>query len=230
MVKHVADEEFEEMSEEYSDEELEEASEDEEKKEDSVRTADSVIEEISGSIIVVRTMKGNVKFDIGKLFNIDQDNLSKEFATQASMYGFFAILAAEADRIYAMKTLLCEQEYAAADESYRAQMDLDGKKYTEAVVRSCVVRDEEYSKMLTEKENANYELDIIKAIVRAFEQRSMMLQSLGSHLRHEYEMQGMNIRERDSETFAEKSVDNVKQAISQRRRLAKNVDEASSID
>jgi hypothetical protein len=183
----------------------------------------SVIEEISGSVITVRTLKGSKKFDIGKLFNVDQNNLSEEFTTQASMYGFFAILSAEADKIVAMTSLLCDQEAAEADELYRKQLDEEGKKYTEAVIKSLVTRDEEYDKCVKAKYNAEYDLDILKAIVKAFEQRAMMLQSLGSHLRHEYEMQGMNTRMESSEKLAEESTSKVKDAI-QRRKLNKTSD------
>lgn len=213
-------EEYEDISAEEEEELLPEEETKEVQAEEEIYDVESVIEEISGSTIVVRTMKGLSRFDIGKLFNIDQTNLSSEFANQASMYAFFAVLAANADKVLAMKTLLCDQEYATADGYHRNQMDLDGKKFTEAVVKSMVVRDEEYCKTLEDKENASYDLDIIKAVVRAFEQRAMMLQSLGSYLRHEYDMQGMNIRERNAELTAEKSVEDVKNAI-ERRRLAK---------
>jgi hypothetical protein len=176
---------------------------------------DSVIEEISGSIITVVTMKGSKKFDIGKLFNINQELISDDFSTQASMYAFFAVLAANADRIATMKTLLYDQVAAAADETYRAQFEVDGRKYTEAVIKSMVVRDEEVVKAFTVKEDANYDLAILKAIVRAFEQRAMMLQSLGSQLRHEYDMQGMSIREREIEQISK----NVKGVIESRRKI-----------
>lgn len=175
--------------------------------------ADSVIQEISGSTIKVMTMKGVRTFDIGKLFKIEQESLSEEFSSQATMYGFFAILAAEADRKVAMQTVLYEQECAGADESYRSQLEADGKKYTEAVIRSMVIRDEDVVKRQEDKENAEYDLNILKAIVRAFEQRSLMLQSLGATLRHEYEMQGMNVREH----ALEKSAEEVKSVITRRR-------------
>jgi hypothetical protein len=181
----------------------------------SVSKFDSVIEEISGSVIAVRTLKGVKKFDIGQLFKIDQNEISSELSTQASMYGFFAILAAEADRISAMQAMLYEQETASADESYRANLDEEGKKYTEAVIKSMVARDEDCIKVHKAKENADYDLNILKAIVRAFEQRAMMLQSLGSQLRHEYDMQGMNVKERE----LEKTTEDVKSAITERRRL-----------
>jgi predicted nucleic acid-binding Zn-ribbon protein len=182
--------------------------------EDSVA---SIIEEISGSIITVRTLRGSKKFDIGKLFMIDQDNLSNEFATQASMYVFFAVATAEADRQLAMKSLLYDQEAADADESYRKELDAAGTKYTEAVIKSMIVRDEDCIKVKNEKENAEYELNILKAIVKAFEQRAMMLQSLGSHLRHEYDMQGMNIRDDASARLSSKVTDEVKTVIKRRR-------------
>ncbi|MFA5037631.1 MAG: hypothetical protein WC479_10710 [Candidatus Izemoplasmatales bacterium] len=184
--------------------------------ENDPKTVKSVIEEISGSTIIVRTMKGEKKkFDIGNLFNIDQESISNEFATQASMYAFFAILAADADRIAAMKSLLYDQEAASADEQYRAQLTLDGTKFTEAVIRSMIVRDESCCKALSEKEDADYDLNILKAIVRAFEQRAMMLQSLGSQLRHEYDMQGMTTRE----SAMNKTSENLKETINARRRL-----------
>ena len=176
----------------------------------------SVINEISGSTIKVETMKGVRTFDIGKLFAINQDDLDNEFASQASYYGFFAIMAAEADRHLAMTSLLYDQECAQSDEENRAQLDLDGKKYTEAVIKSLVVRDEEVIKLQEKKEQAEYDLNVLKAIVRAFEQRALMLQSLGANLRHEYEMQGMTVRE----NALDKASSDVKISI-ERRRLSK---------
>ena len=186
-------------------------------KDTDVSKLDSVIEEISGSVITVRTLKGNKKFDIGQLFSIDQNEISNALSTQASLYGFFAILTAEADRIAAMQAMLYEQETANADELYRANLDEEGKKYTEAVIKSMVARDEDCIRVHTAKENADYDLNILKAIVRAFEQRAMMLQSLGSQLRHEYDMQGMNVKERE----LERSTEGVKSAITARRKLNK---------
>lgn len=179
---------------------------------------DSIIEEISGSVITVRTLRGPKKFDIGKLFMVDQNNLSNEFASQASMYAFFAVMTAEADRHLAMQSLLYDQEAADADESYRKQLDEAGTKYTEAVIKSLIVRDEDCIKVKTAKDDAEYQLNILKAIVKAFEQRAMMLQSLGSHLRHEYDMQGMNIRTEEADRQVKKTTEEVKSAI-QRRKL-----------
>lgn len=176
---------------------------------------DSIIDEIKGSIITVSTLRGKKKFDINELFKIDQNLISDAMSSQATLYGFFAIMAAEADRIAAMKAILYDQESAQADESYRQQLELDGKKYTEAVIKSMIVRDEDCIKALTVKEDADYDLNILKAIVRAFEQRAMMLQSLGSQLRHEYDMQGLHTKEAE----LERTTENLKTTITARRRL-----------
>ena len=178
---------------------------------------ESVIDEINGSMIAVRTMAGRKRFDIAKLFSISQENVTDDMATQASQYAFFAVLAVEADRVFAMRSLLCDQAAATADETYRKEFELNGNKYTEAVIKSLVIRDKDYLVALDDKMKAEYDLDILKAIVKAFEQRASMLQSLGSQLRYEYGMQGMNTKLVDDEQM----VNTVKSAIGERRKLKK---------
>jgi len=172
-----------------------------------------IIDLVSGTLITINTFRGKKTFDIGRLFVIDENNLTEEFTTQAASYAFFSTLIAEAERNVAKRDLAKDQEYATADEYYRNEMTAKGEKYTEAVIRSLVLRDEDYLKSSDQLEDAKYELNLIKAIVRSYEQKSTMLQSLGNHLRSEYVMMGMHI----DDLQTSKIISDVKNSISKRR-------------
>ena len=153
----------------------------------------TLIDEIAGSKITFSHNGVKKVIDIGNLFDINEDNLTKEFATQASLYAYFATLQAEAERLQAKAEMKKDQEYAKSDEYWRAYLDKREKKYTEAVIKSNVIRDEDYDKANNALINITYDLNVIKAIVRALQMRAEMLISLGAHLRQEYSMTGMSV-------------------------------------
>jgi hypothetical protein len=175
----------------------------------------NIIDEIKGTVITVVTDRGKKTFDIGKLFLIDEDNLTREFVQQAAFYAFFSVLIATAERNVAKRDLLKDQEYSAADESYRKELTDKAEKYTETVIKSMVLRDEDYQTTMEELESARYDLNLLKAITRAYEHKGNMLQSLGSHLRHEYSMMGMHVNEAE----VVDAVKAVKENITKRRKI-----------
>jgi hypothetical protein len=150
-----------------------------------------VLEVLKGTMVKV---KGKA-IDLENVFHVEEADLSKEFMQQASMYAYFATAQADAEYNANMAELNKDQEEAAADSEFRAQLDMTGKKYTEAVIRGLVVRDEAVSKSVRNLNSARYQQKLLKAICSALEMRAQMLQSLGSHLRHEYEQTGLNTRE-----------------------------------
>lgn len=165
---------------------------------------DTLIQEISGLRFVVNVDGVFKTFDLGKIFTIDEENLAKEFANQAALYAYFATLSAKADHVASMKKLSKEQERAEADQDYRTQLSGRDKKVTEGTIKSMVDTDEKVSQLSKEELDAELDADILKAITRALEERGRMLMSLGSHLRHELDMTGMNVREREFENSKSK--------------------------
>jgi hypothetical protein len=178
-----------------------------------IEDAGDIISEISGTKIVINTQQGKKRFDIGKLFIIDENDLTTAFIKQAASYAFFSTLIATAERNVAKRDLMKDQEYAVADEYYRADLTAKGEKYTEAVVKSLILRDSDYASAFEDLEAAKYELNLLKAICKAYEQKGNMLQSLGSHLRSELSMTGMRINEAE----VENSVKDVKEVLKKRK-------------
>src|SRR3990167_2305323 len=119
------------------------------------------------------------KIVIGELFDIDDTDLTKEFAKQASLYAYFATTQADAERELAMADSIKDQEYATADEFFRKEKEEQGHKYTEAVIKSLIMRDEDYLKVLLEYTDADHNVNVLKAITRALQMRAEMLISLG---------------------------------------------------
>lgn len=171
---------------------------------------DKTMIEIEGASFKIKTVAGMSKsFTVEDIFSVDENDLTKEFMQQPSIYGYFATAMAVAEDNANRAEYRKDQEYAAADDASRKAMDLNGLKYTETVIRGMVLTDEQYAAAVADELQAKYEYKILKAIVNALEQRANMLVSLGSHLRHEENMTGMNIRDRAIDNMSK----NVKDVI-----------------
>lgn len=134
-------------------------------------------------------------FYLEDIFIIDETNLTQEFAQQASLYAYFSGLSAQLEYNLSLISTAKEQSYAEADSYYRADAVHNDKKITEAQVRAAVILDEEYNKYVESETEAHRDYKIVQGIVRALEQRANMLISLGSQVRHEANMDGMNIHD-----------------------------------
>jgi hypothetical protein len=155
-----------------------------------------VIEKINGYRITVNDKTKVTEYSLGDVFSVNQDDLVNEFAQQAATYAYFASLQVQADNNSDVCKLGMEQERASADESVRANFEKDGKKYTEAVVKSQVDLDTEVAKLAEARLGFEYDAKLLKAICNALEMRAQMLISIGNQLRHEIEQGNMSIRER----------------------------------
>lgn len=152
---------------------------------------------------------------LGDLFSIDETNLAEEMARQAGLYAYFAVQMAHAESALARAAVSKDGEYAEADEFARGDLADSAPKarVTEAMVRAWILQDEDYQACAAKEINAKRNYRLLRAICQALEMRATMLQSLGAHLRHEMDMTGMNIRERQYRTM----VDEVKEAITDAR-------------
>jgi hypothetical protein len=172
------------------------------------------MEDLNEALINIRNYKGGHKeVDLNEIFNVNEDDLTREFAQQASTYAYFASLCALAEHSAAVAEAKKEQEYSLADLAIRKKFEHNGQKSTEAQIRSSVLADVKYSKAAGTAMDAEGDYKMLKAVVRALEQRAEMLISLGAHLRAEMSQTGMNIREKGYQDV----VDEAKTAILNRR-------------
>lgn len=134
-------------------------------------------------------------YNVDDLLDIDQNALSDEFASQASRYGYFAVLAAIAEVKMREAKHTVEMTYAEVDLAVRQELLKRDGKTTEASVRAEVLLDEQYIADVEAELKAQRDYNVLRALVNALEQRANMLVSLGAHMRHEYEMTDMNTRD-----------------------------------
>lgn len=177
--------------------------------------SDSIIQSIEGAKITVIDEKIKKRtFDLSEIFDIDEMNLTTDYATQASMFAYFSSLLASAEKRASDAKILIDVEYAVCDEHYRKELNISGEKYTEAVVRSNVIQDDDYSAAVLISVDRNYDVGILKAIVNALRMRADMLVSLGAHLRQEMGMTNMTMQQRGMD----KTVDDVKSKLRERKK------------
>lgn len=171
---------------------------------------ETIIKEISGTKIKVRNADGGYKvFDILELFKIDDEDLSKEMAQQASIYGYFSVLATIAEDVSNKASFAVQTDEAGADLNYRDEYGKTGTKFTEATIRATIMSDEAHIQKMEVELVTKYDFKLLKSIVATLDQRANMLISLAAWKRHELEQTGMNVRERQME----QSVESVKTAM-----------------
>jgi len=130
--------------------------------------------------------------DLDELFNIDETNLTKEYAKQASLYAYYGTLYNQADRSLMEHEAKKDSTYAELDLSYRDE--LKDEKTTEGRIKSMVLTDNGYKKELIRLEYATYRKNVLRTIMDALKMRADMMISMGAHLRAEYDQTGMNVR------------------------------------
>ena len=133
--------------------------------------------------------------DIDSVFSIDEANIIEAYSRQAAVYARYATMHAEADAMVSAAASAKDEEYAAADDHYRHDMDSTGEKYTEAKVRAFIELDENYRQAVDAYNDVDHVCRKLRAVVRALEMRAEMLVSMGAHLRHEMSMTDMHIRD-----------------------------------
>jgi hypothetical protein len=173
-----------------------------------------VISSISGLSIEVADGTKIHKFHLGEIFDIDEANLTQEFAEQSGLFAFFSALWAKSEFNSSVIEFGLEQEQASADADSRSELEAAGKKYTEAVIRGMISLDEECSKLMESLLGQRYESKLLKAICDALKMRADMLISMGSHIRHEMDSMGLQVKEKKFN----KSLEDVKKVVSEKRK------------
>lgn len=134
----------------------------------------------------------DVQLDLDDLMPIGPD-LSDEFTRQPSIYAYVATLAARAEALWIEVKRDLEQLYAETDKEVRLDLIQSNEKVTEDKVKAEVKLRRGYHEALMEELEYREQHLIMQALVRAFEMRAQMLQSLGAHLRAEAQQTGMTI-------------------------------------
>lgn len=143
--------------------------------------------------MAVRVSIGDKVFDgtLRDVLRINEATLTDEFVKQPSTYAYFAALAEFAVADVEQKKLAFSVLEANLDSQKRLEMR--ETKVTEAVIKSAIIRDKKYQIMAEELIDAERQLGILKAFVKALEQRCQMLCQLGAGKRQELTLQEFGI-------------------------------------
>jgi len=153
----------------------------------------SIIDEIEGTKLKLFNGK---TIELVEIFAVDVEDLSVDFSQQAALYAYFSSLQVWAERQLSLAKFDSEQTYAERDDFFRHYKDKRDEKYTEAVIRSLVIRDDRYDEKEKKRIQLEYEVNLLKSLTRALAQRGDMLISLGAMTRQEMSMTGMTMRDK----------------------------------
>jgi len=134
-----------------------------------------------------KAFKGNIR----EVLTIQEAILTDEFIRQPSTYAWFATLAEMASAEVENKKIALAVMKANLDGIKRKELELEVKKndpkgkVTEAMVEAAILQDKKYQVSQDELIDTGRQLGILKAMVKALEQRKDMLIQLGSTKRQE---------------------------------------------
>jgi hypothetical protein len=136
--------------------------------------------------------------DVKELMEIDDTNLSNEFAAQSTRFAYFAVLAAKARLEWMESIRERKQEEAAAFQAFKASDDLippGSRGVTDGYASQLVEVDENCVTLRISENKAEYRYRLMEALSSAFQMRGSMLQSIRANLQAEMEMIGMSVQE-----------------------------------
>lgn len=136
---------------------------------------------------------GGTTVDVGKLMEIDEQDMSTEFAQHSALVAYWGAIQADLERRYAEVKQDRERMFADRYLYWRTHYSEHGVKFTESMLDASVKRDELYMKYQKKELEAKHRLNVIDCIISALRVRGDMLISLGATLRHEYSMTGSKI-------------------------------------
>jgi len=138
----------------------------------------------------------SITIDVDALMDIRTEDLTTEFAEQASLLAYVSTLAAEAEAEWGYVKRELEEVQARIYADVREDLlSVPGDKVTEAKINSEVVRTKGYIEAVEAEIEAKMQYRILRGLVDAMSQRGSMLQSLGAQLRAELDQTGMVTRE-----------------------------------
>lgn len=141
---------------------------------------------------------GKSQMPVHELLDIDQTSLSNEYAAQAARYAYVAVLCVQAREAYNEAKSEREAVEAEAFTDYKndpESIPTGGRSVSDALADKLTKQDSEYVQACIYERDAHLRYRLLEVVMKAFEMRADMLQSMGAHLRHEAEMQGLSVRE-----------------------------------
>lgn len=145
-----------------------------------------------------RKFNGSVR----EIVQIIEGSLTEEFANQPSLYAWFATLAEIASAEYEMQKFDLSVLKANLDKKKREDLKANlekakekgsKEKVTEAMVESAIQSDGKFCQISRELIETGRQYGILKALVKALEQRKDMLIQMGSTRRQEMMMTDMGV-------------------------------------
>lgn len=145
---------------------------------------------------VIRVVLGDyeTEVDVDEITGIDTQDLTHEFAQQASLLAYVSTLAAEAEAEWNNSKQAFDRAKAEIYQAVRSAMLADGDKVTEARIDAAVVQSRGYVDASVYEADARLQYRILRGLVDAMMAKGSMLQSLGAHLRSELEQTDMVTR------------------------------------
>lgn len=154
------------------------------------------------------------------LLGIEQTDLSSEYAAQAARYAYVAVLAVEARAAYDDAKTAREAEEAQAFVFYKndaKSIPSGGRAVSDALADKLTKSDNDVAEAIELEAALRREHRLLAVVVRAFEMRADMLQSMGAHLRHEADMDGLSVRESVGENWKQEELRNARQVARRKR-------------
>jgi len=117
---------------------------------------------------------------------IARETIDQNMTEQASIYGWYGVLAAMLDKVMGRKKLDLSVLEAQLYDSYKKEaLETPGAKSTDTAIYSKVKQDEGFIAATLDLLEAKKNKGIFDAIVRSFEHRKEMLINLGAKYRKE---------------------------------------------
>lgn len=151
---------------------------------------------------------------VRELLDIDETDLSNEYATQSARYAYFAVLEAQAYALWQGAKEACNREEGAAFVEYKndeSAIPKGGRSVSDALAKELVAGDESCCSYRLAMMDAEHSYLILRAVTRSFYMRANMLQSFGANVRHEHDMDGLAV----SASPSDKSVARLKDHINE---------------
>lgn len=134
--------------------------------------------------LTLRDKSNNVQeISIREELKIDEFNMQKEFLNQSGKYAYWANLLEIVRHHFEAESIKLEKQGSMLNLTIRQQLEKQGKKPTKDMIESAIYLDEGYQKQLQEVKNWEYRTKQLQYIVKAFENRTMMLTQIGADLR-----------------------------------------------
>lgn len=126
------------------------------------------------------------RFNLGKELSINQDRLNDELISQPSYYGFLIMLQNKLLIVKEDKERIMEKTFAKEFKKLLSSVNPNtNRNYSEKLAKELVLSSDNYDKTRIQFIKAKSDYLIMVSAVRAFEQRSSLVQTLSANTRSE---------------------------------------------